>query len=519
MQKIQKNLGSTGESFFAAWCSQAGLTANPSSREDDRGWDYIVEFPFLQVGGCSADMQPSPIKCQVQVKSTDTTNRTKASIRSILLSNLHLLAKASMPTFFIFIEFQGKLEPQAAFLVHIDEKLIEEILKRIRTNENSDKPKKLNKCKLTINYDESHKLKSIDGIALKQAIETHVINMDTYVANKQNFLKSVGFVNGNVEMSFKLNKENLNNLIDAALGIPKEIEASDVQFSSTRFGIKGNPYTNEENALLSFDKQPKHRGKVRFKTDKFSAGLSFDGEMYLAPSFLLPEDAFAYRFKGDFFDLKVFDHSKSTLTFFDVEMNIAKLRSVIVIFRHIDEKNTLFVELENFSDLPTEVIEIKTDTLSGTTTPEEIELVQNASFLAEYFELEQELSISLRKLFQNKDQINALSKFLKSNLQPEMFVDLKQLDIDLSKTIACISFRHTDLGRYVVGVILGSVGRLEYLDEDEDKYRFLPYENDTKKIVITKENLISNKEEFDAVFDNFILEHYEGKDIQVIKTW
>lgn len=42
---MKRDIGNMGEKHFSSLCSAAGITAN-KSEIDNKGWDYIVEFPF-----------------------------------------------------------------------------------------------------------------------------------------------------------------------------------------------------------------------------------------------------------------------------------------------------------------------------------------------------------------------------------------------------------------------------------------------------------------------------------------
>jgi hypothetical protein len=519
----QRKLGAMGECRFAAWCAEVGLTANKSN-EDDKGWDYFVEFPFLADNNKSVDMQLSPIKCQVQVKSTDTTDRKKVSVKNIELSNLRYLVNVPMPAFIIFIEYSGLQEPTQAFLVHIDEYIIGKVLKRLRKSENDGKSNKLNKMTLTINYDESHELPSLDGKGLKQAIEKYVGDMSSYVDKKQAILKTIGFDERPVRLTFNLDKKELINFIEASIGLDNKIELNDFKTDCIRFDM-AQPLTQKDQgrAYCNLNPNPQYSGVVRFKTDKFSAGVCFDGEMYFSPSFLMPKKSIAFRVKGDFFEIKHIDYSdskfgnsESTLKFFfHIEINISKLKKVVYFLNAINKNNRFIIQFEKFGDLPLLSFELLSKINDmGSFYDESIETIENTYYLAQYFELEHELSLSLIYLMENKDKINSLSNFLKDDLFNEEISVNSEYLLDVLKNTACIIFPNILLGNYIIGIILGLTGRLEHIEEN--KYIFLANHLVCKKIVRLKENYDSFKKEFDIEVDNFIAENYENQDIQII---
>ena len=522
----EKDLGEMGEGRFYIWCAEVGLTAN-KSHKDNKGWDYFVEFPFVSDSNISADRQLSPIKCQIQIKSTDTTERKKASVRNIVLSNLRYLTSVLMPAFIIFIEFKGESEPNQAFLVHIDEKLIGKILKRLRQEDNKGKSDKLNKMTLAINYDESHELPSLNGKGLKQAIEKYVGDMDSYVEKKQAVIKTVGFDEHPFQGKFFLDKKELPKLIEASLGLDRTIELNNFQSSQIRFGIEQPLSKKQEGkAYLSINKPPTYLGVVRFKTDKFSAGVCFDAEMYIAPHFHMPKESIFFRVKGDFFEIKFIDYSnkkfgkseKTLSWFFNVEMNVNKLKKAVALLNAIKKNNFVIMEFEKFGDLPSCLLECLTQISDiDSFLDDATEIVENAYYLTQYFELEQELSFSLVYLIENQYVINTLSKILTADFkQKEVIINSKDI-FEVSKNTAFIQFFHISLGDYVIGVILGLSGILENFEEG--KYKFIVSQSNSKKIVILKERLSSIKNDFEIEVENFILDNYENENIQVIHNF
>lgn len=137
--KNMRDTGSMGENYFSQLCADAGLTANPSSK-DKFGWDFIVDFPQ------SNDFSPmllhnSALTFRVQVKSTD--QRFKKI--QVNLSNLHRMAADLVPYFFVFIEFDRQPNAQRLFLVHMGEELISKVLSRVHKIHQSSEENNLHK--------------------------------------------------------------------------------------------------------------------------------------------------------------------------------------------------------------------------------------------------------------------------------------------------------------------------------------------------------------------------------------
>lgn len=125
------DLGRLGEYTFGLWCSQVGLIPN-GSKIDKTGWDYLVELPETYRDK-NEPIHSSPIECRVQVKAT---NHSKKKL-SINLKNLWRMSTINMPAYYVFIEFDGKKEAQAAYLVHVDHVFITNVIKRLHEIENA----------------------------------------------------------------------------------------------------------------------------------------------------------------------------------------------------------------------------------------------------------------------------------------------------------------------------------------------------------------------------------------------
>ncbi len=178
----ERNLGNLGEGYFNKLCNGIGLICNDSQSHDAAGWDFIVSFPHHPNAEVLADNAPPLIECKVQVKATDGLSKKV----QITLSNLMKLCTSHLPAFIFFAEFNGHEDPDDVYLVHVDEILIKKTLKRARQNGVSKNRKKLNNTKVLISYNESHKLITKNGRALKAAIENHIPNgMEKYITKKK----------------------------------------------------------------------------------------------------------------------------------------------------------------------------------------------------------------------------------------------------------------------------------------------------------------------------------------------
>ncbi|MBK0094848.1 hypothetical protein IBT49_02595 [Erwinia sp. S63] len=167
---MAQKIGTMGESYFKFLCASENINCN-KSEEDMAGWDYILDFP-LENTPSGSDTAKGPIECKVQIKSTTKERKFSA----VKLSNLLRFCKSPLPTFFLFLEFGNKKEPQSLYLVHFDESLIEETLRKVRAAEQGKKKKKLHSSTMRISYDSTYKLAGVTGVELKKSIEEFILD-------------------------------------------------------------------------------------------------------------------------------------------------------------------------------------------------------------------------------------------------------------------------------------------------------------------------------------------------------
>ncbi|KQV51375.1 hypothetical protein ASD07_10800 [Duganella sp. Root336D2] len=300
-----------GELAFGHLCASVGLTANRSLEADKTGWDYLVEFNFDSPSTPEiSTIHQGALECKVQVKSTDKRSR-KCSIK---LSNLKRLATAAMPTFVLFIEFDGKSMPQRLFLVHFDQSLCLRVLSRIHDAESEGQIHRLNKLEMVIKYDEGHLLEEASGAAFSSAIKRYVGgNIAEYVTQKNNYLASAGLENGFAELTFTaVSDDTIQDLIDMSLGLDVETEVSDVEAIRQRFGMKVSaPFIKEKSVKISMpDVKPSYEGRIKFKLDKLGVPLILPAELYVSEfNSTAPLHMRKIRIKADFFEFVVKMHT------------------------------------------------------------------------------------------------------------------------------------------------------------------------------------------------------------------
>lgn len=273
-----RDLGGMGESFFDFWCRREGLTINPSI-VDKTGWDYLVEFPFFS-SPTTMNLHKSAPECKIQVKATDSKNRKLA----IKLSNLRRLATSKTPTFIVFMEFSGKNYPENIFVVHLDNRLIFNILKRVYEVEKKGDSENLHKKTMTIHYDDTNLVDYRNDNSFTDTFNKIIKNdYDVYVKEKINYLEEVGFEKAAYSFSFSATgKDNANNLNDLFLGLTDAVEVANAVASCTRFGIKEELYSLPfgKTMLKMPDLQPTYEGKIKIKKKGSFSRITLPAKIY-----------------------------------------------------------------------------------------------------------------------------------------------------------------------------------------------------------------------------------------------
>lgn len=276
----ERKVGNIGQGDFIKLCADAGLACGTSQGDDYAGWDFFVDFPLKQHDSILIDGDDRAIECKVQVKSSDNKNKSV----QVKLSNLKRFCDSTVPCFFFIAEYNGNINPDNIYLVHIDDNLIFKILKRLRENQAGDKLP-LNHLTMNIPYGKNDEIQEFSGKALKEKIESYVNEgMKIYVKRKENQLKTLGYEKSNYEMKFEIHSNHdLMSLARASLGYPEKINIKNIVSWDKRFNIKllQEELTQEKAIIEILDVKPITTGEVVFESS--SETMSFPCEYYVSP--------------------------------------------------------------------------------------------------------------------------------------------------------------------------------------------------------------------------------------------
>lgn len=459
-----------GEGIFRMWCANSGLIANPSDI-DRTGWDFYLEEDS-PLSSISSEIHAPNLEFKVQVKSTDSTNKRV----QVKLSNLRRLATAPSPAFFIFIEFDGSPKAQRAYLRHVDKELITKILERSHNNSQAKKPKEENRIHMTISYDESHRMPDLNEAFLKPALLTHTgTDLTKYIQEKKLHLESAGYEEDSFTFKFTTpNLESLSKLIDASLGIQKDVEVINVHGSRKRFNTTEQiPALQSQSAVLSFpDVKPSHEGQITLFHDKLSAGMSLKCEVFSSPmNILSPKKYQKIRIHTQPFDILSNPHTgKSEITVNvddDTTLEVRVFRKYLKFLQEIFQnpaQKSLHIDLTG----------MPTIRLTFTSKPKEdfnfsrpIKTLGYIIDILRNFDIDEDVLISHRSIYDNHNPIAVLHYLLKETHE-NFTLKFKAHDSiqPLDGTITIIHFTSARIGNFVFGVFYSLTGTVIPTEED-----------------------------------------------------
>ncbi|WP_063914669.1 hypothetical protein [Pseudomonas sp. p21] len=296
------DIGTSGELYFMALCAGDGITAN-KSQADKNGWDVLVEVDQDATTLTQQTLHEPVITGTVQVKST----RSSSLKVSVTLSNLRKMATSSLPTFYLLMDFTQGPMPSRAFLRHVDEQLIQQILERVNAHLVAGKRDSLHKLKMVIDFGLGQEITLNGSTSLRTEFLRAVGNSQArYTDDKQRFLKTVGYENGSHLMRFNLvGHENLHAMIEASLGRGGPIELQDMQIISKRFGLEDPNSLHHApiGTLVVEPSAPNAIGILTLRDGRTGDSVEVEAAAYVSPLHaMLPSNAFQIRVDCGLFD-------------------------------------------------------------------------------------------------------------------------------------------------------------------------------------------------------------------------
>lgn len=458
-----RDVGKMGERAFAMLCSEVGITENPST-VDRTGWDYHLEFP-LENNSSSLQLHHSPIECRVQIKSTDKSRKSEA----ITVSNLYRLVTSLVPTFFVFLEFDGMSQIQRMYLVHPDESLIYRVLNKVQSLRNSETCKKLNKSTITVNYDESHRIFEPFADGLVEGVMLHTSGgMEGYIDKKKKFLQKCGFEKGygTITLTFEDGDSTLQNLIDLSLGLGSGVPVMASEARLSRFGIedKEKLFDVKDGHITRFGAVPIKEGVVKFRENPYTAPLTFNFQLYASHfNKYVPHDEQKLRLACDYFSLVLTgSERKSACTLqleikYEQRIELTKFIRVCKLFDLLNKSMETNISAELLYE-PEGMFKFN---LMKPESPikiaDSLYVLNKLNFIIDYFRFSDEISISLELIKKNYKEINGLYNILNKEkfsveLETQAVVEILGEEVNNKKWFY-IGFGMAQIGEYIFGVV------------------------------------------------------------------
>jgi len=304
-------LGEKGKKHFGEICADAKLECNASDY-DRTGWDFIVEFPFPPVAGTTVSLEErdKPLSCHVQLK-TLWESSDKISIR---LSSAEHIAKELKPTFVYVFKVNSALEFTGAYLIHLIDGPLAKVLKRLRKEDiagNTAPNKK------TISMSASG-----DGLAIAptgQALRDAILaacgpDLRAYADRKSNQIETLGFEDGRYQLAMSLSANSMEDIVDAFLGLKKDVPATNVKSSQTRFGLKKPiPEHSDGEAKISIQPTAFDSCTITVRSGPLASPAVFKGQVYRPAIPGLPVEQMKLLIDADLFQF-TFQRSNWTIS-------------------------------------------------------------------------------------------------------------------------------------------------------------------------------------------------------------
>lgn len=442
-----RDLGEMGEDTLKLWCSQVGITATKPGK-DLHGWDYFLEFPLSTntTQTRTLDKKPFPSRCFIQVKSTDKHLRKNNPIK---LDNWLKLVKNPLPCFFLVLEFDGKYEPQQAFLIHIDEAYISLVLKNLRQIP-PEEYEILHEKTMSFKYDETHSLISLNGTGLLDALNKYMgVPLEDYSKKKIDLFKNVGYEDGGWVMNstIVIPPDKIDDpyevLVDFLIGSTPHLNLGKVEINDFRFGILGEQQVFEEGGRLEVQKKSIGRGVVKLRNQVTYEELRIDTNVYIPQGLEsnLLQKYFKIRFANEFMEFIVWPDHKSYWEFdyylpsIDQNCNLNDLymltQLLLFLQKSINSQNEILIEmllnsspLVRGSMLPTITTKPINENLLRLA-----ELLENIKFIVQYFNLTSITNVILQGLIEQGTAFKAIALILKTKDTPLQVVFWSNLEI------------------------------------------------------------------------------------------
>jgi hypothetical protein len=416
-----------GENTLRLWGSQRDITVN-KAEEDKAGWDFLLEFPLTDSElpiALPLDKAPYPLRCFVQVKSSDN----RSGKWQVKLDNWVRLIRNPLPTFFLVLEFDEQDSCQQAYLVHVDEHYIAAVLKRLRELPKSEADS-LHKKSIQFTYGDEHRLKTLDGSGLIDAIKKNVrINPEDYATKKAEINARLGYEEGSTKFNFKFRlpagvTDPQEYFVDFLLGLVPSLDVVRGEARDVRFGISypSSMFPDISEGSIQVEPKPISPGTIRIKTSDHSRELQIAADVYAPPLDIIDEKYLKVRFAVPFFNLFYWpnqaERSSFSYDFPDVQTTyrlseLSSFAELLLLFDEVSsQEGLLFLELLLTSKRLGSGQLAPKITMSDASR-QVLNAIHHASMIAKYFDLPPQSEVRIIDLLRQTDPLTFMANVVR----------------------------------------------------------------------------------------------------------
>lgn len=231
MTSYAQRIGNLGEKALQYLCAEHSIIATRTD-EDRLGWDYFLEIPSSASKPRSPDKPCATLRCLVQIKAT-TSHSLRVKVRADAMKPL---VDADLPAFILLFEFErNKL--RRAYAQHVDDRLIERTLKRLRHRYAISKTNQKH-GELTISFGSANQILTT-GEALAERLWSCVPDeLSRYLERKKRQRTWLGYESIPMNISIRSDRSPIVELIEHDLGIVDHLSVPRLTLRDRRFGLE-----------------------------------------------------------------------------------------------------------------------------------------------------------------------------------------------------------------------------------------------------------------------------------------
>ncbi|WP_156815835.1 hypothetical protein [Ahrensia kielensis] len=302
-------LGTSGERKFPTYC--AGLVVNKST-EDRAGWDYLLDATNEDVAKEDfQDLADDILSAKVQLKTLWHDNsRVKIKLRA-----LQRLTSYNGPAFLIVMKLNNDQEVVGLFAKHVLDDFFELALRKLTlagqfVETNAASSFTVDNSWTEICYSEAYCVRNYLNSVLKQyssGVE--------YAQKKSDQRKNLGVDTGSHRMEFSINGEEIEQLLDASIGLSAATISKGKIFQK-RFGI--------ERVIQQLPTGTKFKAVISKSSGDFCTLANLDedgipsnqivGQLITPPAQFVFNDHSKVRFIGNGIEMRISTGKKETVT-------------------------------------------------------------------------------------------------------------------------------------------------------------------------------------------------------------